>query len=339
MPYKVTIQPSQKSMFVNDDETLLDAALRNGLPFPYACRDGACATCKGKILSGSVDYGHTHPRALTEQEKAEGLALFCQARPLSDLVLEVNEVSAIEGLEIRRMPCKVTTITRLNHDVMLVRLKPPASHRLRFLAGQYIDFLLSNGEHRSFSLANAPFDDEQLELHIRKVDQGSFSDFVFNELKEKAVLRIEGPHGSFFLREDSDNPIILMAGGTGFAPVKSLVEQAFHQGITRPIHLYWGVRARRDLYMAELPEQWQAEHANFHYTPVLSEPRPEDNWQGRSGYVHEAIAADFDSLADYDVYACGPPAMVYAGRDLFISKGLKQENCYSDAFEFQHPGK
>lgn len=339
MSYKVTIQPSQKTMTVNEGETLVDAAIRSGLPFPYACRDGACGTCKGRIVSGTVDYGHANPRALSEEEKAQGLALFCQAVPSSDLVLEVHEVSAIEGQEIRRLPCKVVSVERANHDVMVVRLKAAGGARLRFLAGQYIDFLLSNGEHRSFSLANAPFDDEFLELHIRKVDKGSFSDFVFNELDEKDILRIQGPLGSFFLREDSNNPIILMAGGTGFAPVKSLVEQAFHQGIERPIHLYWGVRAKRDLYMPELPERWQQDHANFHYTPVLSEPAAEDNWQGRTGLVHEAIAADFDSLADYDVYACGPPAMVYAGRDLFMEKGLQQENCFSDAFEYQHPSK
>ncbi len=335
MPHTVTLLPSNHTFIIEHGENLLQGALRNGIPFPYGCRDGACGTCKGKVLSGQIDRGQYSARALSEQEVAQGLALFCQTLALSDLVLEVHEVGDVVGIPIRRLPAKVDSITRASHDVMRVKLLLPTNQRLRFLAGQYIDFLLKNGERRSYSIANAPHDDEFIELHIRKVAAGTFSDFVFNELQEKAILRIEGPHGSFFLRADSPRPIILMAGGTGFAPVKSLVEEAFYRGLSRPIFFYWGVRSRRDIY-SDLPQQW-AQRENFHYIPVLSEPLPEDQWQGRTGLVHEAILEDFADLSGYDVYACGSPAMVYAGRDAFLLKGLNADNCYSDAFEFQHP--
>lgn len=333
----IEIRPSGRSFAAKEGETILDAALRSGIALPYGCRDGACGTCKGKVLSGEVDRGQYSKLALSDLQKSQGFALFCQARPLSDLILEVREISAIKGISIKKIPAKVEELHQANHDVMIVKLRLPANQRMQFLAGQYIDFLLKDGERRSFSIANAPHDDEFIELHIRKVDDGSFSEFVFSQLKEKALLRIEGPHGSFFLRDESPRPIIIMAGGTGFAPAKSLIEQAFHQGLQRDIYLYWGVRSKRDLYMADLPEQWQAKHSNFRYTPVLSDPQTEDHWTGRTGLVHEAIAADFSSLREYDVYAAGPPAMVYAGRDVFLTKGLNPDNCFSDAFEYQHP--
>ena len=148
------------------------------------------------------------------------------------------------------------------------------------MAGQYIDFVLKDGRHRAFSMANPPHDDAFIELHIRHVEGGEFTDYVFNQLEEKTVLRVEGPHGSFHLREDSDRPIILMAGGTGFAPIKGIIEHAVAEGIKRPMHLYWGVRAKEDLYLNELAEQWVATVPGFRYTPVLSQPNAADQWQG-----------------------------------------------------------
>jgi len=336
MSYTITVLPSNHKFTVEDGENLLQGALRNGLPFPYGCRDGACGTCKGKVISGRIDRGQFSSRALAAAEIDNGMALFCQCQVHSDLVVEVKEVGAIAGVPIRRMPAKVESISRANHDVMWVKLRLPANQRLQFLAGQYIDFLLKNGERRSYSIANSPHDDEFIELHIRKINAGTFSDYVFNELQEKAILRIEGPHGSFFLRADSPRPMIMMAGGTGFAPVKSLLEEAFYRGIERPVYFYWGVRNRRDFY-SDLPVHWAQTHSNVHFIPVLSDPLPEDHWEGRIGLVHEAILEDFQDLSNYDVYACGSPAMVYAGRDAFITQGLVEENCFSDAFEFQHP--
>ncbi len=334
MSFSVKVEPSGHTFIVNNNESVLDAALRHGLALPYSCRNGACGSCMGKVVEGKVEYADGPPPGLTEQQQAAGMALFCLARPQTNLVIETREVSANQDIPIKKLPTRIAEMSRLNHDVMLLKLKLPNTERLQFLAGQYIDFILEDGRRRSFSLANAPHDDEYLVLHIRHIEGGRFTSEVFDKMKEKDILRIEGPFGGFYLREESDRPIIFMAGGTGFAPIKGMIEHVFATGSERPMHLYWGARAKRDLYMASLPEQWQQTHSNFRYTPVLSEPMPEDNWQGRIGYVHEAIMQDYPDLGGYDIYASGPPVMVYAGRDAFPANGMDPEYYYSDAFEY-----
>lgn len=334
MSHTVTIQPSGHSFDVDDEETILEAALRHGFALPYGCRNGACGSCKGKIVSGEIDYGVYQPGALSEDEKATGMALFCVGQPLTDLTLEIREIGAARDIQIKTLPCRVQALDRLAHDVMRLQLKLPANERLQFLAGQYIDILLKDGKRRSFSLANAPHDDAFLELHIRYTPGGHFTEHVFNEMKEKAILRFQGPLGTFFLREDSDKPILFIAGGTGFAPIKSMLEHAFYTGIDREMTLYWGTRSLRDLYMPELPSAWQAQHENFRFIPVLSQPKPEDQWTGRTGRVPEAVLNDFEDLSGYQVYACGTPAMVEAARDKFIARGLPQDEFYADAFTF-----
>jgi CDP-4-dehydro-6-deoxyglucose reductase len=332
MTHTVTVQPSGHSFQVLPDETVLEAAIRNNVNLPYGCRNGACGSCKGKIVSGTVDYGDYQAGTLSDEEKREGKALFCCATPLSELTVECREVGALHEIQIRKLPCRVQKIERPAKDVTVLSLKLPANERLQFLAGQYIDILMQDGKRRSFSLANAPHDDEFLQLHIRNYS-GSFSTFVFNELKEKAILRFEGPLGSFFLREESDKPMIFMAGGTGFAPIKGILEHAFHKQNEREMVLYWGVRAREDLYMAELADKWQREHKNFTFIPVLSDPLPEDQWQGRTGFVHQAILDDFDNLSGYQVYACGAPLMVEAGHRAFTqTRKLPEDEFYSDPF-------
>lgn len=335
MSFSVKVEPSGHSFPVEDDEPILDAALRHGLALPYGCRNGACGSCMGKVLEGKVAYPDDElPPALSEAQAGTGMALFCQARALGNLVIETREVAAGQDIPIKKLPTRIAEMSRLNHDVMLLKLKLPASERLQFLAGQYVDFVLKDGRRRSFSLANAPHDDEFLVLHIRHVEGGRFTGEVFDKMKVKDILRIEGPFGGFYLREESERPIIFMAGGTGFAPIKGMLEHAFASGLDRPMHLYWGARAVRDLYMQELPAQWLREHSNFQYTPVLSEPLPEDHWQGRTGYVHEAIIQDHPQLAGYAIYASGPPPMVYAGQDAFPAHGLDLDHYYSDAFEY-----
>ena len=282
MTHKIRIQSSGHEFTANDKETVLAAALRQGVTLAYSCRNGDCGTCKGKLISGKIDYGRYEAKAMSDEERAAGAALFCQAVPLSDLVIDAREISAAEGIPIRIMPCRVMKLDRLAHDVMQLSLKLAEGQRLQFLAGQYIDILLSGNQRRSFSLATAPHADELLQLHIRHVPGGLFSGQVFTTMKERDLLRFQGPLGTFFLREDSDRPVILVAGGTGFAPIKSILDHAFAQGTTRPLHLYWGVRAQRDLYLHDLPQAWAREHANFHYTPVLSEPLSEDHWSGRT---------------------------------------------------------
>jgi CDP-4-dehydro-6-deoxyglucose reductase len=340
MTYTVTIQPSGHSFQMEADQTVLEAALDHGFNLPYGCRNGACGTCKGKLLSGQVDYGKHQAGTLTEQERAAGRVLFCTAKPLSDLVIEAKEVGAAKDIPIRMLPCRVQQLARAAHDVMTMRLKLPASERLQFLAGQYLEFILKDGKRRSYSMANAPHADEFLELHVRHVPGGLFTDALFSTLKERDILRFQGPMGSFFLREEKDGqpedrPALMIASGTGFAPIKSMLEHAFHNGIDRQFVLYWGARTRADLYRAELPWQWEKQHANFSFIPVLSEPAAEDAWPGRTGFVHQAVLDDFPDLSGWQVYACGAPAMVDAARAGFTqTRALPEDEFYSDSFVF-----
>ncbi len=333
MSVHVTIQPSGHQFTLNEGETVLQAALREGVGLPFGCRSGACGSCKGKVLSGQVDHGNYQPTALSPEDIAAGKTLFCCAKPLSDIVIEAREVSGFKDIQIKKLPCRVEAILRPNHDVVILRLKLPATEKFEFMAGQYIDFLLKDGKRRSFSLANAPQDKEFLELHIRHYPGGNFSNFVFNELKEKSILRFEGPLGSFFLREDSDKPIILMAGATGFAPIKGIVEYARHRHITRPMKLYWGVRTKADLYLADLAREWESNGRDFEFIPVLSDPHPDQGWSGRTGLVHQAILDDYSDLSGYQVYACGAPIMVESGfRAFTATRNLPLEEFYSDPF-------
>ena len=334
MSHQITIKPSGHAYHAEEGETVLESALREGFTLPYGCRNGACGSCKGTILEGSVDYGDYQESALSEEEKHAGRALFCCALPLTDLTIECREVGAARDIQIKTLPCRVQKMLRLGGDVMVLYLKLPAKERLQFLAGQYVDILLKDQKRRSFSLANAPHNDELLELHVRNVVGGAFTDYVFNKMQEKDILRFEGPLGTFFLREDSDKPIIFVASGTGFAPIKGIIEHAFHKGMTRDMTLYWGVRHRSEFYMPELPEQWAREHPNFRFIPVLSEPQPADHWQGRTGLVHEAVLQDLPDLGAYQVYAGGSPAMVEAAHRTFTVHGLPEDEFYSDAFVF-----
>jgi CDP-4-dehydro-6-deoxyglucose reductase len=332
MSHNVTIRPSGHRFSVDDDDTVLQAALREGFNLPYGCRNGACGTCKGRVLSGAVDYGDYQREALSAAERASGLALFCCARPLEDLEIECREVGAAKDIPIRRMPCRVERMERVSEDVMVLHLRLPQHERLQYLAGQYLDIHLKDGQRRSFSMANAPHADELLQLHVRNYG-GAFSQYAFERMKVREILRIEGPYGNFFLREDSPKPVILLASGTGFAPIKAIVEHIFHVGTTRALTLYWGGRRRSDLYLNALAERWAAEHPGFVYVPVLSDPSVDDAWSGRMDLVHRAVMADQPDLAGYQVYACGNPLMVEAARTDFTGRcGLPEAEFFSDAF-------
>ena len=333
MNCKVRVLPGGHEFTVKAEESVLDAALRQGVTLPYGCRNGTCGSCKGKVISGHVAYGESIPVALTEEERAQGLALFCQARPVDDVTIEA-QAALVGDLPVKRLPARVAKKEFLAPDVVRLYLKLPAAVRLQFLAGQYIDFLLPDGRHRSFSLANAPHDDEFIELHLRHVDKGEFTEYVFEHMKEKSMVRIEGPRGDFYLRESSPRPMLFVAGGTGFAPIKGIIEHAFAAGIGSPMHLYWGARAVVDLYLKQLPQRWTEEYANFRYTAVLSAPAETDKWQGPTGFVHETLVVDYPDLGGYDVYAAGPPAMVRATRDACVAHGLPVEQFFSDPFEF-----
>jgi CDP-4-dehydro-6-deoxyglucose reductase len=330
---QIIIKPSDHAFDCAADETVLQSAMRADLMIPYGCRNGACGTCKGRILEGRVDYGSHAPSTLTEAEKRQGLALFCCARPLSDLTIEVREVRRAGDIQIKRLPCRVESIVKPAADVAIVKVKLPTTERLQYLAGQYLDFLLKVGKRRSFSIATPPHADELLELHIRHLPGGYFTDPLFNTYKGREILRLEGPLGAFYLREDSDKPIIFVAGGTGFAPIKAIIEHALYSGVDRPMVLYWGVRAKRDLYMPDLPGTWQQASRNFTFIPVLSDPQPDDQWPGRTGLVHQAVLDDFPDLSGYQVYACGAPAMIDAARrDFTALRHLPAAEFYADSF-------
>ena len=333
MTFDITIKPSDHRFECAGDEAILAAALRANLLLPYGCRDGACGSCKSTLVEGRVDYGAHAPATLTDIEKMQGYLLPCVARPLSNVTLECREVRRAGDIQIRKIPCRIEKIELAAPDVAIVSLKLPANERLQFLAGQYVDILLKAGGRRSFSLATAPHDDGFLQLHIRHMPGGAFTEHLFRDLPVKEILRIEGPHGAFYLREVSEKPMIFVAGGTGFAPIKSVIEHAFHLGVEREMVLYWGARSLRDLYMPALPGSWQQEHPNFTFIPVLSDPLPEDNWPGRKGLVHEAVLADFPDLSAYQVYACGAPAMIAAARrDFFGMRRLPEDEFFADAF-------
>jgi len=338
MSYQITVQPSGRQFAAEADETLLEAALRQELLIPYGCKDGACGVCKGKVLSGQVNHGRYQPHALTEHERAEGKTLYCCAKPQSDLTIECKQLSSARDIPIKTLPSRIEKLERLAPDIIELHLRLPASERFEFLAGQFIDFLLKDGKRRSYSLANAPRPDGVLELHIRHVPGGLFTEQVFSTLKVRDILRFEGPFGSFFLRQESAKPVILLAGGTGFAPVKAIVEQIIAEQSSRPLHIYWGAKAKVDLYQHALPEQWTAAHAHIHYVPVLSEPAAGDDWSGRTGFVHQAVLEDFPDLSGYQVYACGSPLMIDAARrDFIAARGLPEEEFFADAFTFASP--
>ncbi len=331
MNFQTKIEPSGHTFPIIDNETILEAALKHGYTLPYSCRDGVCGVCKGRVLCGDVDHGKAH--ALSDAEKAQGLALFCCAKPKSDLTIECKEVSVAKDIQVKTMPCRVHSMEKPAEDVMVLKLKLPSNERLQFLAGQYIDILVKDQKPRSFSLANAPHNDEFLELHIRNIAGGAFTHHVFEEMKERDILRFKGPLGTFFLREDSDKPIVFVASGTGFAPIKAIIEHALYIGIKRPMHFYWGARRLSDLYMMDLARQWEAQGIVF--TPVLSDAAPEDNWQGRTGFVHQAVLDDYSDLSAHEAYVCGAPVVVEAAHTDFTTlRGLPKDAFYSDAFTF-----
>ena len=336
MAHQVTVQPSGHVLQVPEGDTILAAALSEGFHLPYGCRNGACGSCKGKVLDGQIDYGKYQKTALSDDERAAGYALFCQAKPLTDLVIESREIGAVKDIVVKKLPCRVHRLERVADDVMILYLKLPANERLQFLAGQYIEFILKDGSRRSFSMANAPHDDEFLQLHVRHVPGGAFTDHVFKTMKDRDILRFEGPLGSFFLHA-SEKPIVFVASGTGFAPIKAIIESAFKKGVERPMTLYWGARRPKDLYLDELPRKWAAEHPQqLRYVPVISEALPADQWTGRTGFVHRAVMQDLPDLSGRQVYACGVPIMVdSARRDFTHECRLPIDEFFADSFTTQ----
>ncbi|MEY3671273.1 MAG: hypothetical protein RI904_930 [Pseudomonadota bacterium] len=337
MSFQVTIQPSQHQFTVTAEQTVLDAALAAGILLPYSCRSGACSTCKAKVVSGSIQPVPSAEVVLSPEEREAGYTLLCQARATSDLVVESREIRLASDIQVRKLPSRVTSMTRPASDVAVLQLQLPATETFKFYAGQYVELILKDGKRRSYSMANPPHSAAALELHIRHLPGGLFTDHVFGvgatQMKEREILRIEGPLGSFFLREDSELPIVMLASGTGFAPIKSIIEHMVHQGIKRPVTLYWGGRRPADLYMHALAQTWAATIPNFTYVPVVSDALAEDAWTGRTGFVHKAVMEDFPDLAGHQVYACGAPIVVDSARREFVAHcKLPDDAFFADSF-------
>jgi len=336
MNFTVTVQPSGRTFEVARDEPILTAAIRAGIGLPYGCKDGACGSCKSRLLEGRVIHGAHQHKALSVAEEEAGLILPCCATPQTDCVIEARMVPGAGEYPVLKMPCRVIAIQRPTADVAVLRLQLPANQSFRYRAGQYVEFILRDGSRRSYSMANAPGHlgtPPAIELHLRHMPGGKFTDHVFSTMKDRDILRMEGPYGSFFLREDSAKPIVLLASGTGFAPIKAIIEHMRDKAIERPAVLYWGCRSRADLYQHEWAEQAAAASPTLRYVPVLSEPKPDDQWHGRTGLVHRAVMQDLPDLSGHQIFACGAPVMVEsAKRDFVAACALPEGEFYADAF-------
>lgn len=334
MTYSIHLSPSGHEFEASDQDSLLKCAQDAGIALPYGCLNGACRSCRAQVLAGRISYPDGPPKALMPQDEVEGFTLLCCAHAESDLELHVDEFSPDQNIEVRTLPVRVKTKRMLAHDVVALTLELREGEHLAYVPGQYVDILMRDGRRRAFSIANAARADHTLELHIRWVADGAFSSYVAEHLKERSLLRLRGPLGSFFLRKEPPMPSLFVAGGTGIAPIKGMIEDALMQGWREPMHLYWGVRAVRDLYLHEGLLEWAATYDNLTYTPVLSEPQAGDSeWRGRTGFVHAAVLEDFDDLSRFDAYLSGPPPMVNAGREPFIERGLDPANLHADSFE------
>jgi CDP-4-dehydro-6-deoxyglucose reductase len=333
--FRVRNTNSDAVFTVNEGESVLTAALRQGVMLPYSCKNGTCGSCKGHLESGEVHYPFHPPLALSREEIGEGCALLCQAEPTSDLVIRAREIEAVRDIQVRKMPARVIEKSLLAPDVMRIRIKLPAAQRLQFLAGQYLEILLDDGKRRAFSIASPPQSEDEIELHIRHVDGGGFTGWVFDELKVRDILRLEAPLGTFFIRNDRlDRPMIFMGGGTGFAPLKSMLEDLLAQKDTRPVHLFWGARGRADLYLHEQARKWAEENAHIEYSTALLEAEDAAASGSFHGNVHEAVLQKYPDLSGFDIYMSGPPAMIDVSRSAFIGHGAEQRRIFFDSFEF-----
>jgi CDP-4-dehydro-6-deoxyglucose reductase len=337
MRARITLLPSGQVIGTEEGETILDAALRAGINLPHSCRAGHCSSCRAKIVAGSIRYrGGSRPLGLMEQEERDGYALLCQAMPATpEVSTQVREIKPAPEILVRYLPCRIEKLQPLAPDVMAVFLRLPAAEVFAFAAGQYVDVMLSENRRRSFSIANPPHDAQLLELHVRRIANGEFTNQVFSEDKLKALLRIEGPLGQLWFREASERPAILVGGGTGYAPLRSMLRHLLERGDRRPLHLYWGAQTRDGFYEDANIREWCARYPNLSYTPVLANAM--EGWSGRTGWVHSAVIEDHPSLRDFDIYAAGPPAMIEALRADFLARGLPAEQLFFDSFDFAPP--
>lgn len=318
---------NRKSFIADQERTLLESAKSQGVVLEYSCRTGRCGVCKAKVLQGSTSVMQGE-QGLSEAELAMGFILTCCRSALSDLELDVDDLGDLADIQPKTLPCRIDSIDMVAADVIKIILRTPPNNSLRYLAGQYIDILGKEGVRRSYSLANARRADGKLELHVRHVPQGVMSQYWFGGAQSNDLLRLEGPLGTFSLRNTKPSNLIFLATGTGIAPVKAMLETLeteSHQLAGKKIYIYWGGRTESDLYWS--PQLLQL---NLNFIPVLS--RADAQWVGRTGYVQDALLADSIDFADAVVYACGSDAMIHSAREQLLAVGLPSKNFYSDAF-------
>lgn len=334
MAYRVVLQPSGHSFEVKQGEYVLTAGLAAGWNLPYSCRLGQCRSCRAKLVSGEIELGDYLPHVLTPEMRRQNFVLLCRTKACSDLVIEVQELS-LTSQKPTTIPCRVKKIERPAPDIAIISLRLPQNQNLRFFAGQYVDVLLPEGNRRAYSIATMPRTEGviDIDIHVRHSPGGLFTDQVFSTLKERDLLKFEAPLGTFYLREDDEKPIVFLASGTGFAPIKAIIEYVAARKIARLVSLYWGGRTRRDIYMYDLAASWASSLPNFHFVPVLSDPAETDYWKGRTGLVHRAVIEDIPDLSGHQVYASGNPLMVDAARSDFSELcGLPETEFFADAF-------
>ena len=332
MSNRIQIQSSQRTFEAKTDETVLAAALRQGIMLPYSCKNGTCASCSCTLVEGRVNYPYNRPAALEHQDLTQGRILACQAVANSNVLIEATEIAQVADIPVRKVPARVEQLDELTPDVRRIRLKLPRGMRMQFLAGQYVDILLPGGKRRAFSIASSPSEEDFIELHVKFVDGGGFTGHVFDGMQTGEILRLEGPLGMFFVRLNSPRPILMMGGGTGFAPLKAMIEDLIYAGDDRPITLYWGVRTESDLYADELIAEFDRKHPAFRYVPVLSEP--DAQWSGRTGFVHDVLLEDHPDVSPFEIYMSGPPIMVHSARREFLQAGITEDHLHYDSFDF-----
>lgn len=332
MTYRITLSDDTSKTFeAQPGETLLDAAEQAGLPLVHDCRFGGCGSCRIKLLEGQVAY-EEFPMGLTEEEAADGYALACQAVAQSDLTISASLFP--EGyIPADYHVASIEKLDALSHDVTHLVLRIPSASDLRFHPGQYLNVMLDDGSPRSFSMASPP-NDGLFDLHIRHVPGGYFTSRLRSDYQPGDMLDVELPLGNFRHDATSSRDLLMVAGGTGLAPVKSIIESLKDAPSAPHITLYWGVRRAEDLYLDELLRHWTKTLPNFSYIPVLSEA--DQQWGGRRGYVHEAVCQDHADLSGFDAYLCGPPPMISAAKSSFSERKLSVERIFSDSFNFTH---
>lgn len=308
------------------DETILEAAERAGYAIPYSCRKGVCSSCEGDLVAGAA---LVRGRGLSEGPLGE--VQFCQSRPRSDIEILPTRIEKRGAIVRKKVAATIFRLARPASDVTVLQLRFPAGVRVKFDAGQYLRVLMPDGDSRNYSMANPPHENDGAQLHIRHVPGGRFSEGLLGAFDKGSKVEVELPYGEFRVNEASGKDIVLLATGTGFAPIKSIIEDQIRRGNSRPMRFYWGARTAADLYMDELPRKWAEAHDWFAYIPVLSET--DAGWTGRTGLVHQAVLADFPDLSGHQVYACGNPVMTSAAHaDFARLAGMAEADFHCDAF-------